>query len=69
MAALLPAFMTASCLTHQQTNAEIKALENLRAMTHTAALPPEEIVARIESRVSALEGRCVSEAGPRPNQD
>lgn len=49
MAASLPAFMTASCLTHQQTNAEIKALENLRAMTHTAALPPEDVVARIES--------------------
>lgn len=49
MAASLPAFMTASCLTRQQTNAETKALENLRAITHTATLPPEDVVARIES--------------------
>ncbi|HVQ38084.1 MAG TPA: tetratricopeptide repeat protein, partial [Pyrinomonadaceae bacterium] len=49
MAASLPAFFTASCLTRQQTNAEAKALENLRAMTHTSALPPEEVVARIET--------------------
>lgn len=49
VAASLPAFLTASCLTRQQTNAETKALENLRAMTHTTALPPEEVVTRVEA--------------------
>ncbi len=45
----LPAFLTASCLTRQQTNGETKALETLRAMTHSTALPPEEVVARMEA--------------------
>jgi len=47
--ASLPAFMTASCLTRPQTAAEIKALENLRAMTRGGVLPSEDIVARIET--------------------
>jgi soluble lytic murein transglycosylase len=47
--ASLPAFMTASCLTRQQTPAELKALENLRAMTRGGVLPSEDVVARIES--------------------
>ncbi len=47
--ASLPAFMTASCLTRQQTAAEGKALENLRAMTRGGVLPSEDAVARIES--------------------
>jgi soluble lytic murein transglycosylase len=47
--ASLPAFMTASCLTRQQTPAEIRALEGLRAMTRRGVLPSEEVVARIES--------------------
>jgi len=47
--ASFPAFMTASCLTRQQTTAETKALENLRAMTHGTVLPPEDVVARIET--------------------
>lgn len=47
--ASLPPFMTASCLTRQQTPAELKALENLRTMTRGGALPPEEVVTRIES--------------------
>lgn len=47
--ASLPAFMTASCLTRQQTPAEVKALENLRAMTRGGVLPAEDVVARIES--------------------
>jgi len=47
--ASLPAFMTASCLTRQQTPAEIRALENLRGMTRNGVLPSEEVVARIES--------------------
>ena len=47
--ASLPAFMTASCLTRQQTPAEIKALENLRAMTRGSVLPSEDVAARIES--------------------
>lgn len=45
----LPAFMTASCLTRPQTAAEMKALENLRAMTRGGVLPAEDVVARIES--------------------
>jgi soluble lytic murein transglycosylase len=47
--ASLPAFMTASCLTRQQTPAEIRALENLRAVTRGGVLPSEDVVARIES--------------------
>ena len=47
--ASLPAFMTASCLTRQQTPAEIRALEGLRVMTRGGVLPSEEVVARIES--------------------
>ncbi|MDQ2920085.1 MAG: hypothetical protein M3R52_00500, partial [Acidobacteriota bacterium] len=47
--ASLPAFMTASCLTRQQTTAETRALESLRAMTHSTVLPPENVVARIET--------------------
>ena len=47
--ASLPAFMTASCLTRQQTPAELRALESLRAMTRGGVLPSEEVVARIES--------------------
>ncbi|HSS21829.1 MAG TPA: transglycosylase SLT domain-containing protein [Pyrinomonadaceae bacterium] len=45
----LPAFMTASCSTHQQTPAELRALENLRTATRGGVLPAEEVVARIES--------------------
>jgi soluble lytic murein transglycosylase len=47
--ASLPAFMTASCLTRQQTPAEIRALENLRVLTRGGVLPSEEVVARVES--------------------
>ena len=47
--ASLPAFMTASCLTRQQTPAELRALESLRAMTRGGVLPAEDVVARIES--------------------
>src|SRR5882672_5693745 len=47
--ASLPAFMSASCLTRQQTPAEIRALENLRAVTRGGVLPSEDVVARIES--------------------
>jgi soluble lytic murein transglycosylase len=45
----LPAFMTTSCLTRQQTPAELRALEGLRAMTRGGVLPAEDVVARIES--------------------
>ncbi|HEY6233032.1 MAG TPA: transglycosylase SLT domain-containing protein [Pyrinomonadaceae bacterium] len=47
--ASLPAFMTASCLTRQQTPAEIRALESLRAMTRNGVLPAEDVVTRIET--------------------
>ncbi|HEV2884373.1 MAG TPA: tetratricopeptide repeat protein, partial [Pyrinomonadaceae bacterium] len=45
----VPAFMTASCLTRQQTPAEGRALESLRAMTRGGVLPAEDVVARIEN--------------------
>jgi soluble lytic murein transglycosylase len=41
--------MSASCLTRPQTAGEVKALENLRAMTRGGVLPSEDAVARIES--------------------
>ncbi|MDQ1728999.1 MAG: soluble lytic murein transglycosylase [Pyrinomonadaceae bacterium] len=44
----LPAFMTASCGTRQQTAAEIRALENLRTLTRGGVLPAEDVVQRIE---------------------
>lgn len=47
--ATVPAFLTASCFTHQQTAAERKALETLRAQTRRGQLPPDEVAARIES--------------------
>ena len=47
IAASLPPFMSASCLTRQQ--AEIQALNSLRAMTRGDALPSEDVVAKIES--------------------
>jgi soluble lytic murein transglycosylase len=47
--ASLPTFMTASCLTRQQTPAEVRALDNLRAQTRGDTLPADDVVARIES--------------------
>src|SRR6202023_1311478 len=47
--ASLPPFMTASCLSRQQTSAENRALENLRTMTRGGALPAEDAVARLET--------------------
>ncbi|MGH9959913.1 MAG: tetratricopeptide repeat protein, partial [Pyrinomonadaceae bacterium] len=47
--ASLPPFMTASCLTRQQTAAEIRTLETLRSMTRGGVLPADEVVARIET--------------------
>src|SRR2546430_15852585 len=47
--ASLPPFLSASCVTRQQNPAEIRALENLRAMTRGGALPTEDAVARIET--------------------
>src|SRR5688572_12670524 len=41
--------MTASCLTRQQTPAEVRALDNLRAQTRGGTLPADDVVARIES--------------------
>ncbi len=48
IAASLVPFFTASCQS-RQTAAEIKALENLRAMTRNGVLPAEDVVVRIES--------------------
>lgn len=47
--ASLPAFLSASCFTRQQTPAEVQALENLRLQTRRGQLPADELVARIES--------------------
>jgi soluble lytic murein transglycosylase len=47
--ASVPTFLSASCITSQQTAAEVRALENLRAMTRGGVLPAEDAVARIES--------------------
>ena len=47
--ASLPPFMTASCLTRQQTPAEIRALESLRLMTRGGVLPSDDVVAKIET--------------------
>jgi soluble lytic murein transglycosylase len=47
--ASIPAFMTASCLTRDQTPAEVKALERLRSMTRSGVLPSEDVVLKIES--------------------
>jgi soluble lytic murein transglycosylase len=47
--ASLPTFMTASCLTRQQTPAEVRALDNLRAQTRGGTLPADDVMARIES--------------------
>ncbi len=47
--ATLPAFLTASCFTREQTPAELKALESLRLQTRRDQLPADEVVARMES--------------------
>jgi len=47
--ASLPTLMTASCLPRQQTPAEVRALDNLRAQTRRGTLPADDVVARIES--------------------
>src|SRR4029434_1481895 len=48
VAALAPLFLIAGCRTLQQTPAELKARETLRAMTRGGVLPAEDAVARIE---------------------
>jgi len=52
--------MIASCLTRQQTPAEIKALETLRAMTRGGSLPAEDVVARIESDFSRSKAAALA---------
>ena len=47
--ASLPMFMSASCFSRSQTPSEIKAINNLRAMTRGGVLPSESVVAQIES--------------------
>ncbi|MEK6279546.1 MAG: tetratricopeptide repeat protein [Acidobacteriota bacterium] len=69
--ASVPGFLTASCQSRQQTAAELKALENLRAMTRGGVLPAEEVVARIESdfpRTKAAALARVVRARIRMNQ-
>jgi soluble lytic murein transglycosylase len=47
--AAIPAFLTASCLTRDQTPAEVRAIERLRSMTRGGVLPSEDVVLKIES--------------------
>ena len=47
--ATVPAFLTASCFTHQQTAAERKALESLRAQTRRGQFPPDGVMACAKS--------------------
>jgi soluble lytic murein transglycosylase len=47
--ASLPMFMSASCFSRSQTQSEIKAITNLRAMTRGGVLPSESVVAQIEA--------------------
>ena len=49
LGATVPAFLTASCFTQQNTPAELKAIENLRAQTRRDQLPADEVVARMEA--------------------
>ena len=49
MLAVMPLFFTASCRSLQQTPAELKARETLRAMTRNGLPPAEAPLARIES--------------------
>ena len=58
--ASLPPFMTASCLTRQQTPAEAKALADLRAMTRGGVLPSEGIVAKIESDLPGTKAAALA---------
>jgi soluble lytic murein transglycosylase len=48
--ASLPPFLPVSCQTRQQTLAEIRALENLRKMTHAEMLPAEDVLTRMEAQ-------------------
>ncbi|HEY3024670.1 MAG TPA: transglycosylase SLT domain-containing protein [Pyrinomonadaceae bacterium] len=47
--AVVPLFFSASCRSLQQTPAELKARESLRALTRGGVFPSEDAVARIES--------------------
>ena len=49
LGATVPAFLTASCFTQQNTPAELKAIENLRSQTRRNQLPADEVVARMEA--------------------
>jgi soluble lytic murein transglycosylase len=49
LGASLPTFMTASCLTRDQTPAEVRALDNLRSQTRGDTLPADNVVAQVES--------------------
>jgi soluble lytic murein transglycosylase len=56
----LAAFMPASCLTRQQTPAELRALENLRTVTRGGVLPAEDVVARMESDFPRSEAAALA---------
>ncbi|MDQ6652103.1 MAG: transglycosylase SLT domain-containing protein [Acidobacteriota bacterium] len=58
--ASLPPFMTASCLTRQQSPAELRALEHLRLATRGGVLPSEDVVARIESDFSRTKAAALA---------
>jgi len=52
--------MSASCLTRQQIPAEVRALENLRAMTRGGVLPAEDVVAGIESEFPGTKAAALA---------
>ena len=58
--ASLPPFMTASCLTRQNTPAEIKALNDLRHMTRNGVLPAENVVSQIESQFAGTKAAALA---------
>jgi soluble lytic murein transglycosylase len=56
----LPPFMTASCFTRQNTPAELKALNDLRAMTRNGVLPAENVVAQMESQFAGTKAAALA---------
>jgi soluble lytic murein transglycosylase len=56
----LPPLLTASCLTRQNTPAEIKALADLRAMTRGGVLPAENVVTQMELQFAGTKAAALA---------
>ena len=52
--------MTASCLTRQNTPAELKAIADLRVMTHGGVMPAESVVSQIESQFAGTKAAALA---------